>query len=205
MLIQKWNASNSAELKVEESSAIPSVVNKKIYIDNYFSINPLLGFTLSPFDVTDQYIASGLQFEIYKYYGYKNYGMYFKLATLGEHFAYGSYEIAVGGTYRYIPFDMFELFANLGPSVTYYNDRLEVVGTSKTNLLYVGAESTLGLRFYPFKENNIALDIGLTCTYMWNIPFSFNASNVIGSRYTVIGFVGYTYAFRGEPKEQQQL
>jgi hypothetical protein len=196
-------ATESADVIVEEKVAKPAVVNKKVYIDNYFSINPLLGFTLSPFDSTDQYIASGLEFSIFRYYGYMNYGTYFKLATLGEHFAYGSYEFAFGRTYRFFPLDKFELFANIGPSVTYYNDRLEVVGADKTNLLYVGAETAIGLRFYPFKEDNVALDIGLTGTYMYNIPFSSNSDTVIASRYSVIGFVGYTYAYRGKPKEQQ--
>ena len=192
----------TSEVEVPEVDVIPSNVNKKIYIDNYFSMSPLLGFTLSPFDSTDQFIASGLQFDFYKYYGYKNYGTYLKLAVLGEHYAYGSYEIVYGGTYRYVPFDTFELFANIGASVSYYNKMLEAVGTDDVSLLYAGAEAALGFRFYPFKDNNnIALNIGLTGTYMWKLPFPSNDA-AISSRYSVIGFVGYTYAFRGKPKQQ---
>jgi hypothetical protein len=190
---------NSSEI-IETTEEI-TVVNKTIYVENYFSLNPLLGFTLSPFDSNDRLIASGLQFDFYKYYGYKNYGTYFKFAVLQESYSYGSYEILFGGSYRFIPFDKFELFANLGPTLAYYNNIEDTAGTDDTSLLYAGVDTAVGLRFYPLKDNNkFALDIGLSGSYMWNIPFDSNASNVIASRYKVIGFVGYTYVFKSKAR-----
>lgn len=189
--------SDEVETSTEVDSVIKPEGKKKVYIDKYFSLNPLLGFTLSPFDDSDLYIASGLQVDFYKYYGYKNYGTYLKLATLGEHHTYGSYEILFGGTYRYVPFDMVEIFANIGPSFTYYNKMGKSDVVEKISMFYAGAEIALGLRFYPIKNNNnYAINIGLSSAYMWYLPLSLN-ENALSSRYKVIGFVGYTHAFRG--------
>lgn len=185
----------------QEELMIDNDIKKKVYIDRAFSINPLIGFTLSPFDSTDLHIASGLQFDFYKYYGYKNYGTYFKLSTLGESFRYGSYEVAFGGSYRFIPFKIFELFVNVGPTLSYYNERVKDENSKNVSLWYAGAEGAIGLRFYPFDDKDeYSFDIGLTGTYMWNIPLSTNVDNVLVSRYKVIGFVGYTYTFRGKSK-----
>ncbi len=171
----------------------PIKKTEKIFVDEYYSMNLILGGTTSPIFENDRSLVSGIEINFYKYYGRKNYGTSLKFSFLGEDKTYGSYKVTPGLVYRINASDQIELFTGVGPSFTYYNKMLN--STDPLNLFYIGVEGEMGMRFYPIKDTHkLALAAGFDGGYMWNVPVGDSVG--LEERYQVCAFFGFSYIFR---------
>lgn len=165
---------------------------EKIDIDEYYSMNLVLGLASSPITEGDLYLTSGLEINFYKYYGTKNYGTNLKIAFQSEDKQYGSYKITPGLVYRFNLKDDLELFTGVGASFSYYNKMNNTIDS--VNLFYLGIDGELGFRYYPIKGNHkISFVGGLDGGHMWNVAIGSNRGEP--TRYQVNGFLGFSYIF----------
>lgn len=177
----------------DEISEMDVTEENVIYIDQYFTANILVGKASSPVTADTLYTATGAEFNFYKYWGIKHYGLNLKLTTLGEDYQYGSYQVAFNGSLRYNVMDNLDLFFGAGPALMYYGMMDSDAGS--VSYYYGGVNADVGIRLFPFKDNSkLAFDLGVSGSYLWNIPIG-SSSGAMSTRYQATGFVGFSYIF----------
>jgi hypothetical protein len=172
---------------------VDAVEKNVIFIDQYFTANILVGKASSPVTADTLYTSTGAEFNFYKYWGIKHYGLNLKLTALGEDYQYGSYQVAFNGSMRYNLMDNLDLFFGAGPALMYYGMMDSDAGS--VSYYYGGVNADVGIRLFPFEDNSkLAFDLGASGSYLWNIPIG-SSSGAVSTRYQATGFVGFSYIF----------